>query len=480
MCNIGKLSHDPDIEVTWDDDVKSYLKPEYQNQKRARVPVPILNLLLGLGCVQPKRMNPTLRTTLMDFNYLLDQIDDDNAVLKMRISETRNSLGSEMLTESSELLGIGLSVVVVSQLFDVQPSTISKIIGISSRRPDWRCLLSDGQKLQIEAKGSTNQSTSNTQLKKAVEQKRAIESDISIATATVLNEMTISKMTIKDPPVADNDSNSFLNRQLFRAYHYSSVFSFLGDDVLSLYFEKMAKRITGLISQDEMIDKELMFNDLIYNAPSIKITNNDYCGHLYGPIGIHYLFIGINKSLLKFQGFKNFTDDVGTRRIEKEGNDYIIYRDGIIIVNVRNATSFQNEYHIQSIGVSLDRIALTDLDSIRGNSFKRYVKYLLNKINYDVIWEENGVLTITENNKSIKYFIHHVPNSNQGKLTPSKRKKLLDFVNTKSGIIVTNLQLTEAQFIFPYIERSDFLRIADSSGDKEVIRSIFCRYFDNL
>lgn len=477
MNNFDKLFNNPSIEVVWDDNVRNYLKPEYQNQNSAIVQVPLHVLLSGLGSVQPKRVTPKLITTLMDYSYLLDQIDDDNLVFKLRITETRNSLGSEMLTETSELLGIGLSVVIVTQLFDVQPSTISKIIGIPTRRPDWRCYLNDGRQLQVEAKGSTNKFTSNQQLKSAIGQKRSLQSDISIATATVLNENTLSKMTIKDPPAENRDVREYMQRLLFRAYHYSSVFSFLGDGDLSLYFENLAKHIAGLISQDEMNDKELLFNDLTYNGPSIKIANDDYCGHLYGPIGIHYLFIGINKSLLKFQVFKDFTDDVGTRRIDKEGNDYIIYRDGIIIVNVKNATSFQNEYHIQSIGVSLDRIALTDLDSIRGNSFKRYVKYLLNKINYDVIWEGNGVLSITDNNKSIRYFIYHVPNSNHGKLTPIKGVKLIDFVKTNPFIIVTNLQLSEVQFKFPYIDRSDFIRIADSYGDKEVIRAIFCRYF---
>lgn len=471
--NIIKLFTTHYIEVKWDNAVETNLKPRYRGLTHARIPIRLFNLLKGLGSVQPKRVNPSLLSTMKDYDYLLERLKDEPE-FKIKIVETRTVLSSEMLTEVSEFLGIGLSVAVVSELYDVQYSTISKIIGITSQRPDWSCLLTDNRILLVEAKGTTNKYTSTQQIRDAVVQKRQLNGDIRIATATVLYEDEISKMNIVDPPIINEPVNGE-RKHVYRAYHYASVFSFLGDAVLSLYFEKMAKRLSGQIRKREMNDKEQMYQVLNYNAPRISVNNTEYAGHLYGPFEENrYLFLGVNRQLLSYQGFRDYVD-LGEESItEVNGNQFISHPDGVLVVNIKNSDSFLAEYHIESIGVSYDDIVLSDIDSIRGNSFKRYIQYLLDKCYSQTEWVNGGIVATSEGH-STKFVIYHVRNAGNHMISRSHNEKVLELMEGREGILVTNLYIPRQYYPFSYIGRDELDEIANSKGDTEIIRRVFLR-----
>lgn len=470
---VTKLFSAPQLEVEWDDTVRRKLKPCYRGMTNVQIPIRLIDFLKGLGSVQPKRANPSLMTSLMDYAYLLERLSDDPE-LKLKIQETRNVIGSEMLTEVSELMGIGLSVVVMSQLFDVQKSTITKIIGVTTRRPDWTCYLNDGQVLLVEAKGSISQATSNKQLKDAVEQKNSMDGDVKVAAASVLKETASSKMTIVDPPIGNGGNGDEMMRHVYRANHYAAVFSFLGDDVLSLYFEKMSKRLSGRIWEGEMEDKELMFNELRNYTPHVMISNQSYSGHLYGPFGDSYLYLGIDIRLLYYQGFMEFVDSETDIQVEKDNNQYLIQSDGVLVVQVNNPRQFMEEHHVESIGVSVDNIALRDIDSLRGNSFKRYVKYLLDKCYESVKWTDGGRLEAVGRGGKMSFVVYH---SNNKRKHPTWRQyeNIEKLMRDSQDVLVTNLDISRDDFNFHVIGRSDFRRIAESHGDRNVVREIFGR-----
>ena len=473
VINPIKLFSAPRLSVEWDDAVRNSLKPCYRTCNAATIPVRLFDLLKGMGSVQPRRVNTSWMSSMCDYGYVIDRLYD-TPELKVKIHETRRELSSEMLTELSALMGMGLSVVVISRIFDIQPSTINKIKDTSAKRPDWRCLLKDNRTLLVEAKGSTSKDTSKQQLKEAVVQKNAMLGDVKVATGSLLNEDAISRMTIIDPPTEEGEDNNN-RRHVYRANHYASVFSFLGEDVLSLYFEKMAKRLSGRIGVAEMDDKEFMYNELSYHAPSITIEGRDYAGHLYGAVDGQSLFLGVDKQLLSYRGFLEFRDSVEERIIEIEGNHYIINSDGILVVNVANVESFVRENAIDSIGVSLDSIALSDLDSIRGNSFKRYVKYLLDKCADDVSWVDERTLKAVINDKEKMFIIYHSHNTKRDFLSNKAKDKLSSFMEGRNGTLVTNLRIPQNMFNFPYVDRNDFERIAETNADRNVLRQIFAR-----
>lgn len=459
------------LEVKWDNEVCPNLKPCYQRQTQARIPIRLFNLLKGLGSVQPKRLKPSLMSTFVDYGFLVEKLKDVPE-FELKIQETRAILSSEMLTEVSELMGIGLSVVVVKELFDIQESTINKIKSISSQRPDWQCLTRDNRKLIVEAKGSINKYTSTQQLKGAVDQKNAIAGDVKIATATVLNEDIISVMTVVDPPITSGEQNE-MQRHAFRAYHYASVFSFLGDDVLSLYFEKMARRLSGRIREREMNDKEMMYKELTYHAPTVLFADIECSGHLYGPMNNQYLFLGVDKTLLSYRGFIDYNDAEEERIVNEKGNEYILQPDGILVINITNPTAFQERNQIEAIGVGMDRIALSDLDSLRGNSFKRYVKYLLDKCVDNTEWISGGQLRATIGGKSHTYILHHVRNPKSETQSSASLKRITSLMEGKDGVLVTNIILSRESVSFPCVSREDFRNIALHEAQPEIVRNLF-------
>lgn len=471
-----QLFSEPTFEVELDPAIQGSLKPQYQQSNNVNVTLPIrlFDLLKNLGCVQPRRTKPSFLKSLMDYGYLLERLYS-TPELKLKIQETREQMGSETLQEVSELMGIGLSVTVVSKLYDVQQSTIQKIIGVSSTRPDWKCCLKSGESLLVEAKGSSSRDTSKKQLTHAVEQKQAQNGDIKIATATILNETKASSMKIKDPTIFPEDNNGNMKQHVYRANHYASVFSFLGDDVLCLYFEKMAKRLSGKIKSTEMNDKQNMFETLSYDNPFVTIGKKDFSGHLYNiqtdQFQKQFLFVGVDTKLLSYHGFMDYQESDDEIQVTKNDNQFFIHTDGIMIVNVLNPDSFMEEYQIKSIGVSLDQIALSDIDSIRGNSFKRYVKYLLEKCFEKVTWTDYGSLKVVENDDEIEYYIYHTHNV---KFSQQQRNKILSFMNEHHGVLVTNLMIPKELFSFKCVNRDDFAYISEMKADSRSVSEVFC------
>lgn len=471
MLNPIKLFASPQIEVEWDDDVKNHLKPVFRAGNNAWVPIRLFDLLKELGTVQSKRLKPSLMKSLMDFDYLPELISNAPQ-FKLKIAEIKENNGSELLTIASGDLGIGLSVVVTSQLFDVDKSTICKIIG-TGRRPDWKCLLKDGRVMLVESKGSTSKATSNSQLKDAVDQKNHYQGDVRIATATLLNETVSSKMRIVDPPVVEGGNEGNMRRHVFRANHYASVFSFMGEEVLSLYFEKMSKRISGEIREAEMEDKEMMYNELQYHAPSLEFGDIEYSGHLYYTGADQFVFLGVDKRLLSFRGFLDYEDAEEELMREYRGNEYVIYTDGIIVVNVKNSNSFFDENSIESIGLGYDHITLSDIDTIRGSSFKRYVKYLLEKCGNVVEIEDNGNLRVSNGEKHEEYVVFHVPKNGNWRTTWRQIERAEEMMGEREGVLVTNLWMPKRQLAFQCIDREAFDNIASARGDVVVIREMF-------
>ena len=159
--------------------------------------------------------------------------------------------------------------------------------------------------------------------------------------------------------------------------------------------------------------------------------------------------------------------------IERGGNHYLISPDGILVVNVLNSEVFFKENNIQYLGEKYDRIVLKDLDSIRGNSFKRYVKYLLDKCCGETRWADNGALMASVDGEEKAYFIYHVHNTKRN--TPSRKtlERLAAFMDGRKGVLVTNLRIPSEKYNGPCVDRNAFERIADNDADQRVLKDVF-------
>ncbi len=349
----------------------------------------LYRLIYHIGTIQTRRFATSNRLKFFDKTDLIEKIYHDTNEVRIRINDIRQINGSETLTTVSEDFGVGISVVISESLFDIKRSSIQKIYG-TSKRPDWKCQMNDNRILVVESKGSTSVQTSNSQVRNAIIQKNKHRGDIKIASLTVLNENSISEARYLDPPIESNNNSPEMENHILRAGHYASVFSFLGNSKLSRYYSQMRKRLEGLITPIEQDIKNRAFRNLRLNAPRIHFEDKEFVGFFYNVDEGMYMFVGVDSRLLSYEGFINFNDyESEVDQIVSE-NHFIIYRDGVILIEINNIDYFNNIPNRNKIRNYQDNITISDIDEMNEISFSKYFVYLLKKKGFSSIQEQSA------------------------------------------------------------------------------------------
>ncbi len=345
-------------------------------------PRPILinlrQLILAVGMIQTRRANPSNRQKWSDKSDLIEWIIANAQDFKVRINEIRSTCGSEVLKTVSEDFGVGISVIVAMSLYDIKYSTIQKIRG-SGKRPDWECQTVDNRTLVFESKGTTSQNTSSRQLQEALVQKQARFGDVKVASLTVLKEQQITTCRFEDPPVSPDNMDSELKYRVLRAGHYSSVFAFLGHAVLSRYFSQMRKRLVNSLSSEEQNLKESIYLQIKDKYPRISCNDEQFAGHFYHIDDGNYLFIGIDVRLLSYEGFVQFNDYVNDFEETENDNHYMLFKDGVLIVEIKNIGFFSEIISVDRIRNYQESNTISDIDSMVPLSFEKYILFLLRR-----------------------------------------------------------------------------------------------------
>jgi len=348
----------------------------------------LYKLIYHIGTIQSRRFATSNRLKFIDKLDLLEKIYSNNPEFRLKINDIRVNNGSETLKSITEDLGIGISVVLAEKFFDVNSSTIQKIYG-TGKRPDWKCQFNDGRILVVEGKGSISIDTSRTQERNALVQKTKEPGDIQIASLSIFKENEISCNRYIDPPIESDEMDSELKKHILRAGHYASVFSFLGNSRLSKYYSQMRKRLLGTITTKEQNLKNNEFNSLYYSEPIIEFNNIDFVGNFFKIEEDSFLFVGVDKRLLSYNGFINFNDLNYDIEIDQDENHYILYRDGILIIEVNNFSVFSKIIDKEKIKNYQENITISDIDEMNEISFSKYFEYLLDKIGFTNIVKEN-------------------------------------------------------------------------------------------
>lgn len=281
-------------------------------------------------------------------------------------------------------------------------------------------------------------------------------------------------MQMVDPPVIGEGNNPY-KRYVYRAFHYSSLFSFLGDEELSNYYDKMAKRLSGMIDNTEMLEKEILYNELNRYAPSIIIHGRRYVGHIFGTQEDYYFFLGVDKQLLSFHGFMNYENIEEQHFMFRDNGVLIISPDGVIVGLIKNLNDyFEDEPDVNKV-LSYDNIAITDIDTIRDSSFKRYIKYLLDKCSKSTEWLSDGSLQANINGKNRIFHFYHSRNVRLH--YPSKRniEVLMNYESNMNGTLVTNLEIPTGLLNYPVVDRRDLEQITSKMADSNIIKEVFAR-----
>ena len=406
----------------------------------------LYQLIYHIGTIQSRRFAPSNRLKFLDKIDLVEKIYTNTNDFRIKINEIRQVNGSETLISISEDFGIGISVIIAESLFNTKRSTIQKIYG-TGRRPDWKCQLTDNRIFVAEGKGATSIAKSRTQLAHALDQKTREPGDIRVASLTVLNENTISTNRYLDPPIENDNMSPEMQNHILRAGHYASVFSFLGNSRLSRYYSQMRKRLEGIITSQEQNLKDQIFRELRFNEPSIIFKHEKFIGSFYNIENDKYLFVGVDKRLLSFQGFISYSEFENDFEQIIEDNVYILFKDGVLVIEILNIKFFSNIVNPNEIKNYQDNITISDIDEMNEISFSKYFEYIL---------KENGFSNIREQTYTNNLFIDlEAKKGNQTfyfefKIFKSKRignksiQQILDFsrrIDYGKLILVTNAKL---------------------------------------
>ena len=365
-----------EISVTIDHRLLPSLDCADKVSTQRRISFNLYKLIYVIGTIQTRRFAPSNRQKFSDKSDLIEKIKSNTIEFRVNLSDIRLIDGQEVLTSISEDFGVGISVIIAENLFNIKYSTIQRIYG-RDKRPDWECQTNDNRILIVESKGSSSQATSNTQQAKALIQKNRRTGDIKVASLTVINENVISTNRFLDPPINPDNIDVEMKNKILRAGHYSSVFSFLGHSILSKYYSQMRKRLLKSITPDEQNEKNNIYFELRDIYPNVEFKNKTFTGSFYNIDNETFLFIGIDKKLLSYQGFLEFNDYEEEIDETINENHHILFKDGVLIIEIKQIAEFSNIVIAEQIKNYQENITISDVDVMTEISFEKYVNYLL-------------------------------------------------------------------------------------------------------
>jgi hypothetical protein len=441
--DIAALFQNKTISVDIDPLLLPHIKTADKVTTQRTISFNLYRLIYHIGTIQSRRFATSNRLKLLDKADLIEKIYTNTNEFRVKINEIRQVNGSETLISISEDFGIGISVVIAESLFNTKRSTIQKITG-TGRRPDWKCQLTDNRIFVAEGKGATSIATSNGQQAHALDQKTREPGDIRVASLTVLNENEISTNRYLDPPIENDNMPPELQNHILRAGHYASVFSFLGNSRLSRYYLQMRKRLEGIITSQEQNLKDQVFRELRFNDPIIAFKHQEFVGSFYKIENEKYLFVGVDKRLLSYQGFISYNEFENDDEETISDNVFILYKDGVLVIEITNIEYFSNIVNRDEIKSYQDNITISDIDEMNEISFSKYFEYILKENGFSNLREQtlsNNLrvdLTATKGNQTYYFEFKIFKNKRIGRTTIQQISELNRQLNNGKFILVTN------------------------------------------
>lgn len=410
------------------------------------VPINLYRLIMNIGTIQSLYFEPTNRQKFMDRMYLIEKIHDDDRLL-VKIQDIRDRLGSEKLGDFSEDFGIGLALCVADYLYKINPTTVVPIRA-TNKRPDIKCFTMENEELIIESKGYSDKYNLNGQRTNAINQKRSRTADIRVVSLTLINETDSTRTEFVDPPTKPSDEDIEKRKRMLMAEHYSAVFNFIGQKELSRYYRLMHDKIKNQHDYRVVNEKEELFDKIKDTYVYIYLNNKKYYGTLERVSGDTYSFLGVEDRLLYFNGFLHFEGYEEEQSLEREGNFFHIFKDGIIVGEVENVTLFSPHIEEKNIKHYQEFTTIIDIDSMDSFHFEVYLRYLFELNNIRVVYQKHYVdrgydFVILKNDVEIFVEVKHVKNPkgsypNLSSLTNeyhSKKNKLKYILITNADIL---------------------------------------------
>ena len=193
------------------------------------------------------------------------------------------------------------------------------------------------------------------------------------------------------------------------------------------------------------------------------------------------MFFGIDKRLLSYKGFKDYKNNEGNIEENINNNKYVLYRDGILVIEISNIGAFKDLLNIETIKHYQEDITMSDIDNMSEISFVEYIKYVIdNKIKGITNIEKKGSY-ISFIKDSVKYIIkckilkyHKNNNIFEIEYLEKEIKDIKEKFISCNIIMITNVPIEYASMI----ENKNVI-IVDRNKIKKIIKEkkyldIFC------
>ncbi len=151
------------ISVSIDNDLLEELDCDDTVTTQRIISVNFHKLIYAIGTIQTRRSSPSNRQKFSDKTDLIEYILTNTNDFRVNINKIRNEVRIEDFITISEDFGVGISVIVAMNLFDIEYSTIQRIYG-RDKRPDWSCQTLDNRIIIVESKGTSDQNKLNTRI----------------------------------------------------------------------------------------------------------------------------------------------------------------------------------------------------------------------------------------------------------------------------------------------------------------------------
>ncbi|MEL6192523.1 MAG: restriction endonuclease, partial [Bacteroidota bacterium] len=164
-----------------------------------------------------------------------------------------------------------------------------------------------------------------------------------------------------------------------------------GSSKLSRYYSQMRKRLLDQITPFEQNTKNHTFRELSYDAPSVSFKGEEFAGYFNWKGEDKYFFAGVDKRLLTYQGFINYTDF--DNEVEELINDnfYLLFKNGILIVEINRIEEFETIIDVARIPHYQEHVTISDIDEMNEITFQKYIKYLLDKNDFIEVRSESKI-----------------------------------------------------------------------------------------
>ncbi len=337
-------------------------------------------LIYNIGHMQTRRISPSYRNKFEDRKDLLSLIFSVSNEFRVRVNALRIANGPDAIRAVSEDLGVGLSVCIASKLYNIDHTTVQKdITSGKGKRPDWSCQTQNQRVIVIESKGSISVAGSKAQLTRALQQKvGGRQGDIKIASASLINENEITSVKFVDPPIIQDNLDPQTRRAIWRAAHYTSVFSFLGHAELSRYFAQMKRRIERSITPIEQTIKDSNYRLILDEYNRVLFLGIYYHGTFLHLDNSRYIFTGVDPELISYMGFLTFQEYGEIIEDTILGNHYIRYTDGILVIEISDISLFNVD--VAQIRNNQEYTVIKDIDVMEENSFLKWILYILERV----------------------------------------------------------------------------------------------------